>query len=716
MPDTVAPETVASDTDRAAARTVDVTVRAPGSPRPLLAGVSLELAPGERMLVLGPSGSGKSSLVQVITGVIPFSQNLAVEGSVLLGGADVSELPVVERARRVGVVAQDPAAAVCLARVDDEVALPLENHGVEPSAISGRIDDALGLVGAGGLRERATSALSGGELQRVAMAAALAGLSEGGGIGVAGPTGSPADGGVAGARGPGALGGGGGGSGGGASAVLLLDEPTSMLDPAGVRAVRGAVARVAERGEVAVLLVEHRLDEFAGEAGARGLPEKALVLDGSGGVVACGPTVEVLAQNAQRLHDAGCWLPLETELLAVTGHPGGLGSVEVRELLRSWLRPSTPSSCGPASSSATTSSSAPMPPSPVASSSSPPVSLSPPMPPSVAARSRASSLPALSTSPWPSVRSSPAGGSRGGGKAAEVAAPWAGDPLLSARSLVVGRPAPGARRSRGRRAPAEAVLAGADLELHPGEVVALLGANGSGKTSLLLTLAGLLPAAGGAVAGARPSMVFQNPELQFLGHRVRDEIGIGLAGSRDDVAEIVDRQLAVHRLEHVADRDPYRLSGGEKRRLSLAAMLVHADRRVLLADEPAFGLDRRDTVATADVFRAEAARGRAVLFSSHDLRFVATVADRVIVLADGGIAADGPAVTVLRKADVLHRAGLELPPLVAWLLAETALNLVAGDVDAVRVLRRLYATGAHPEATAPPLPTAAGTSLEEAAR
>jgi energy-coupling factor transport system ATP-binding protein len=667
MPDTVAPEA-----DRAAARTVDVTVHAPGSPRPLLAGVSLELAPGERMLVLGPSGSGKSSLVNVLTGVIPFSQNLSVEGAVLLGGADVSELPVVERARRVGAVAQDPAAAVCLARVDDEVALPLENHGVDPSAISGRIDDALGLVGAGGLRERATSALSGGELQRVAMAAALAGLS---------------------------------GS-GREAAVLLLDEPTSMLDPAGVRAVREAVARVVERGEVAVLLVEHRLDEFAGEAGARGLPEKALVLDGTGGVVTCGPTVEVLAQNAQRLHDAGCWLPLETELLAITGRPGGLGSAEVRDRLQSWVR-STPS------------------------------------PPLVA-----------------------------GG---------VGDPLLSARSLVVGRPAPGARRSRGRRAPAEAVLAGVDLELHPGEVVALLGANGSGKTSLLLTLAGLLPAVGGAVAGARPSMVFQNPELQFLGHRVRDEIRIGLAGSRDEVAEIVDRQLAVHRLEHVADRDPYRLSGGEKRRLSLAAMLAHADRPMLLADEPAFGLDRRDTVATADVFRGEAARGRAVLFSSHDLRFVATVADRVVVLADGGIAADGPTVTVLRKADVLHRAGLELPPLVAWLLAETVPNRstppsltvdpadsgappsmadpadatppgagsgaavastpprpagptaparAAGDVDAVRVLRLLYAagahpeatapplltTGAHPEATAPPLPTATGTSLKEAAR
>jgi energy-coupling factor transporter ATP-binding protein EcfA2 len=565
------------ESDQFAARIANATVRAPGRPTPLLSEVSLGLGAGGRMLVLGPSGSGKSSLLQVLAGIIPFSQNLSVEGSVHLGGVDATELPVIERSRLLGMVAQDPAAAICLARVDQEVALPLENHGVPRAEISGRIDEALSLAGAAELRQRATGGLSGGETQRVALGAALAARPR----------------------------------------VLLLDEPTSMLDPAGVRSVRTAVDAIALRGDAAVLMVEHRLDEFAGIEGVHGLPEHALVLDENGRMLASGPTVQVLAENAARLHDAGCWLPLESELLAVTGQSGGLNSATVTAWLRSRVAEES------------TNDDRPVPDAPRAA---------------------------------------------------------VGDPVLSARSLIVGRPAPG---SRGRRSAVEPVLREVDLELRAGEVVALLGANGSGKTSLLLTLAGLLPPQGGAVDGARPSMVFQYPELQFLGHRVRDEIAAGLPGGSGESAQIVDRQLRIHHLEHVAERDPYRLSGGEKRRLSLAAMLAHVDRPVLLADEPAFGLDRRDTVATADVFRRESARGRAVLFSSHDLRFVATVADRIVVLADGRKTADGPAMTVLRDAAVLQGACLELPALLAWMLAEL------DDVDAVRSLRRLYAADAH---------------------
>lgn len=537
----------------------------------LLADASVAVAPGERMLVIGPSGSGKSTLLQAVTGVIPFSQNLAFEGEVHLNGVDVTELSVAERSRWVGMVAQDPAAAVCLAHVAHEVALPLENHAVSRAEISVRVDQALTRADAADLRDRATDALSGGEVQRVALAAALAARPD----------------------------------------VLLLDEPTSMLDPAGVRAVRSAINTAVAQGEAAVLLVEHRLDEFAGSAGASGLPERTLILDADGQTLACGATVSVLRDNAMRLHEAGCWLPLETELLAVTGEDGGLRSGAVR----SWLR--------------------------------------------VHAHSAAQSR-------------SP------------------GESLLSAHELAVGHRMrrPQKKRAERGRSSAATVLSDVNLTVHTGEIVALLGANGSGKSSLLLTLAGLLTPVAGRVAGPRPSMVFQHPELQFLAHRVRDEIAVGLAGSDSEVAEIVDHQLHQYRLEHVSDLDPYRLSGGEKRRLSLGAMLAHADRPVLLADEPAFGLDRRDTVAVAGVFKEESEHGRSILFSSHDLRFVATVADRVIVLSDGVVVADGPTSVVLQDAEVLQRAGLELPPLLAWLLTE------CDGAGVSRALWQLYTAGA----------------------
>jgi energy-coupling factor transporter ATP-binding protein EcfA2 len=237
-------------------------------------------------------------------------------------------------------------------------------------------------------------------------------------------------------------------------------------------------------------------------------------------------------------------------------------------------------------------------------------------------------------------------------------------PTLVARGLAV-HPAP----PRSRRAPRpEPTLAGVDLTLYPGELVALLGPNGSGKSTLLRTLAGLIPPLAGSVLGARPGLVFQDPAHQFVANTVREEVGCGLPRN----SPLVDAALRRHRLAHLAERSPHRLSGGEKRRLSLAAMLVHR-RPTLLADEPTFGLDRRDALATmdallgvtqdgsnsisphADAPQSPESRGSgrgtspfdpssvtAVLFSSHDLALVEAYATRVIAVADGRIAFDGP--------------------------------------------------------------------------
>lgn len=445
---------------------------------------------------------------------------------------------------------------MCMPDVEREIALPLENHAVDPPRISGLIDTALEEVNAAGLRGRSTRQLSGGEGQRVALAASL----------VAEPS------------------------------VLLLDEPTSMLDAEGISSVRRAIDQVAEQRRPAMVLVEHRIDEYAGIDGISGLPARAIVLDAAGGVLADGPTRQVLDRHARRLVDAGCWTPLETELLAACGVDGGLESPDVRrELL-----------------------------------------------------------------------------ARGGEPAARPG-PATGGVVLRAQSLSVSRTPPAARKrrksGRGESDAVHAQLNGIDLELRSGEIVALLGANGAGKTSLLLALAGLLEPRFGSVSGERPGMVFQNPEHQFVATTVRDEIGHGLPAMINGVpaAERIDALLAEHRLTHLAGSNPFRLSGGEKRRLSVAAMLAHA-RKVLLADEPGFGLDRRATISMMGAFREAAAGGQALLFSSHDLRSVATLAHRGIVVAEGTVIADAPIFEVLRDRDVLARAGIVLPPLLAWLL------------------------------------------------
>ncbi|MEJ5946572.1 ABC transporter ATP-binding protein [Pseudokineococcus basanitobsidens] len=541
-----------------------VTVRHHRRPAPLLRDVHLRVAPGEHVLVVGPSGSGKSTLLRVVSGVVPHTVSAELEGTATVAGVPTEEASVVERSRHVGVLAQDPASSVCLPVVEQEVALPLENRAVDAAAIDARVDAALAAVGAGHLRARRTAELSGGEVQRVALAATLA----------AEP------------------------------AVLVLDEPTSMLDPAGVAAVRSALdvtlgGRTREDGEPAVLLVEHRLDDLAGDRGLAGLPARTVALSADGHVLADGPTDTVLHELATGLVAAGCWLPLEVELAALTGHRGGLRAPAVADALRA----------------------------------------------------------VMAAAPAP-------------------AGPPLGAPVLTARGLAVSARAQRPRRRWMRRARDEdaraavdsALLRDVDLDVRAGEVVAVLGANGTGKSSLLMTLAGLRAPAAGEVRGPRPAMVFQDAEHQLVATSVRAEVAAGLpAGAATDGR--VEAALVEHRLEHLADADPHRLSGGELRRLSVAAMLVH-DRPCLLVDEPTLGLDRRAVADLVRALRRTAASGRGVVVVSHDLRTVAAVADRVVVLGQGGVVADGPLVDVLRDPGALRRGGLVLPALVRWLLAE----------------------------------------------
>ncbi|MEE6280768.1 ABC transporter ATP-binding protein [Georgenia sunbinii] len=560
-----------------------VSIRFPRRAEPVLRGVDLRTAPGEEVLVLGASGSGKSTVLHTISGVVPHSVTADLRGTVTVAGTRTTDTTVVDLSRRVGVLPQDPSAAVCLPDVEQELALPLENRAVDPAAIGPAIDAALEVVGAAHLRHRATAELSGGESQRVALAAALVGQPS----------------------------------------VLLLDEPTSMLDPDGVADVRRALSAAVARHRPAVVLVEHRLDDLAGAAGIAGLPARAVVLGERGEVLADGPTADVLHDHAARLHAAGSWLPLEAELAALTGVAGGLAAAPNADLLERL-----------------------------------------------------------------------ADDGNEGARPADHPGPRA-DPVLVTRGLAVDRPRPRRSPGPGRRTaappPQPPLLRAVDLAVRPGEVVALLGRNGIGKSTLLLTLAGLLPPAAGTVDGPRPGMVFQNAEHQFVAHTVAAEIGHGLA---EPVAPVVDRALRTHRLSHLTEQNPFRLSGGEKRRVSLAAMLAH-DRSCLLADEPTLGLDRRDTIATIGALRAAADDGRAVVLASHDLRTVLTLADRAVVLADGAVIADGPVTEVLSDPTVLTRAGLTLPPLVDWLLTRVgtpaavrrALDRLDAAVTSGRALR-----------------------------
>ena len=474
---------------------------------------SFRIEPGERVLLLGASGAGKSTVLHGLAGVLGGDDEGEHEGGLLLDGADAAH------ARgRAGLVLQDPDTQAILARVGDDVAFGCENLGVPREEIWDRVRDALDAVGLDVPPGRSTSALSGGQKQRLALAGALA-------------------------MRPGAL---------------LLDEPTANLDPEGVAEVRDAVARALDRTGATLVVVEHRLDVWLP------LVDRVIVLgaaeDGSG-VVAGGAPGAVLGAQGRSLAAAGVWVP---------GIPPARPPAPVRE---------------------------------------------------------------------------------------------PGETLLSARRLVVAR-------ERGHP-----VAGPLDLDVRAGEVLGIVGANGAGKSTLGLTLAGLLPPASGRVEASAPlchqpavlspglgrrtrstprelrrvardlrpkpggqlagdpvewparalltriGTVFQEPEHQLLTTTVRAELEVGPRALGLDAAEIavrVDELLGRLRLGHLAAANPYTLSGGEKRRLTVGAMLATRP-RVMVLDEPTFGQDAATWAELVGIVARLRDEGAAVVAITHDL-------------------------------------------------------------------------------------------------
>jgi energy-coupling factor transport system ATP-binding protein len=197
------------------------------------------------------------------------------------------------------------------------------------------------------------------------------------------------------------------------------------------------------------------------------------------------------------------------------------------------------------------------------------------------------------------------------------------------------------------------VLREIDLEVRPGELVALMGRNGSGKTTLLRLVAGLHRPTSGRVlldgvdtAGLHPAEIAQttgylpqNPSALFFAETLRDELAFTVKHKRGAVAN-PEKMLSVLGLAHAMERNPRDLSGGERERAALTAVLVGAP-RVLLLDEPTRGMDaarKRALAATLTRLREE---GVAILLATHDVELVAEVATRVVLIGDGRVVADG---------------------------------------------------------------------------
>ena len=198
----------------------NLTYTYPNAVRPALCDVALHVPEGGFALVVGPSGCGKSTLARCVGGLVPHFSGGALRGKISVGGHDPVELGPGGMSRLVGYVFQDPEAQAVMDRVEDEIAFALEHAGLPRQEMRVRVEETLDLLDLAALRDRTLDSLSGGERQRVAIGAALALRPR----------------------------------------ILVLDEPTSQLDPQSAEDVLQALVRLNHDLGLTILLVEHRLE------------------------------------------------------------------------------------------------------------------------------------------------------------------------------------------------------------------------------------------------------------------------------------------------------------------------------------------------------------------------------------------------------------------------------------------------------------------------
>lgn len=244
----------------------DLSVTYAGADRPSLTGIDLDISAGESVGVMGLTGAGKTTLGLCLNGVIPQLLPATMTGRILVAGHDPTTTPVREMARTVGMIFDNPEYQLSQATVAEEVAFGLESLGLAPEEMPARIAEALAAVGLDGLEERSPYALSGGQQQRLAIAAVL----------VMDPS------------------------------ILVMDEPTSNLDPTGAADVFAIVRRLNRQHGLTVVVAEHDVETLAANV------DRIVVLDG--GRVAADGSPPVVLRRVEDLRRWGLRPPQVTEL------------------------------------------------------------------------------------------------------------------------------------------------------------------------------------------------------------------------------------------------------------------------------------------------------------------------------------------------------------------------------------------------------------------
>ena len=509
----------------------------------------LHVRQGEFVVILGRSGCGKTTLLrQLKPSVTSVGKK---KGQIIFDGKDICSLDDRMAASQIGFVWQDVNAQLVTDKVWHELAFGLESLGYDNGYVRRRVAEMGSFFGLGDIFHRKVMELSGGQKQLVNLASVMAMSPK----------------------------------------VLVLDEPTSQLDPIAANDFINSLVRINRELGTTIIMTEHRLEDV--------LPvcNRSVVME-NGRIIYDGDVRGFAESVRTKRIDRGLYLSMPASVQIYMGLEKDSGKQlpltvpDAREWLLDYDRKFRENGGAPV---------------------------------------------------VPEIQNRGADeGVNGSENQADNAAVDKGD---KKRGAVNGQKDAGCREEhpvvcsldevsfRYERNTGD-VLRQVSLDIYANEILMINGSNGCGKSTMLSLIANLYSPYSGKLRIAknlRTGMLPQNPELLFTRRSVRDELID--ANDRQQLAEIV----RFCRLEELLDRHPYDLSGGEKQRLGLAKVLI-ADPDILLMDEPTKGLDNGFKMQLADMLRKLQKRGKTIVVVSHDIEFCAVAGDRVALLFDGEVA------------------------------------------------------------------------------
>ena len=482
----------------------------PEREKPALADVNFAVREGEFAVICGASGSGKTTLLrQLKPSLAPHGHK---SGEILFHGTPLENVSAHDGAAKIGFVQQSPENQIVTDKVWHELAFGLESLGLDTPAIRLRVAEMASFFGIQDWFHKSVAELSGGQKQLLSLASVMAMQPS----------------------------------------LLILDEPTSQLDPIAASEFLAAVSKINRELGVTVLLTEHRLEE------ALPLCDRAVVLD-EGRVLCDGAAQDV--GEALRRAGHGMFLAMPAPMRIWSAVENTLPCpVTVRDG-REWL-----SQCTIDNAQCTI----------------------------------------------------------------EKAAPQSRRPAIELDSVWF-------RYEKDM----PDVLRGLSFKAYSGEIMAILGGNGTGKTTALLLMAGILkPQRGKARAWGHLAVLPQNPQVLFTGKTVEEDLLEMLAGPKAERHAKMAKAARLCGISDLLQCHPYDLSGGEQQRAALAKVLL-TEPEILLLDEPTKGFDAQFKQVFAGILRELTGAGAAVVIVSHDIEFCAEYADACALFFDGEIVTQG---------------------------------------------------------------------------